>query len=100
MADGKIYFARTNGNLYSVDFANAAPVPGTEVLVSPASAGYDWASRAMFVYHQFRGHRGANRARQAGGLATRAPSASAGAPPAMPRPSPTGSTGTVERPDR
>ncbi len=53
MADGKIYFARTNGNLYSVDFANAAPVPGTEVLVSPASAGYDWASRAMFVYHQF-----------------------------------------------
>ena len=53
MADGKIYFARTDGNLYSVDFANAAPVPGTEVLVSPASAGYDWASRAMFVYHQF-----------------------------------------------
>ena len=53
MADGKIYFARTNGNLYSADFANAAPVPGTEVLVSPATDGYDWASRGMFVYHQF-----------------------------------------------
>ncbi len=53
MADGKIYFARTNGNLYSVNFANAAPVAGTEVLVSPATAGYNWASRGMFVYHQF-----------------------------------------------
>ena len=53
MADGKIYFARNNGNLYSVNFANAAPVAGTEVLVSPATAGYNWASRGMFVYHQF-----------------------------------------------
>ena len=53
MAEGKIYFARTNGNLYSVNFANAAPVAGTEVLVSPATAGYNWASRGMFVYHQF-----------------------------------------------
>ena len=53
MADDKIYYARTNGNLYSVNFANAAPVAGSEVLVSPATAGYNWASRGMFVYHQF-----------------------------------------------
>ena len=53
MADDKIYFARTNGNLYSMDFADAAPVAGSEVLVSPATAGYNWASRGMFVYHQF-----------------------------------------------
>ena len=53
MADDKIYYARTNGNLYSMDFADAAPVAGSEVLVSPATAGYNWASRGMFVYHQF-----------------------------------------------
>ena len=42
--------ARTNGNLYSTDFANGAPVRGTEALVSPKSDGYDWASNGLFAF--------------------------------------------------
>jgi hypothetical protein len=57
MVDGKLYFARTDGNLYSMDFASygsvtggSAPVPGTEALVSPAADGYDWRSRGLFAF--------------------------------------------------
>jgi hypothetical protein len=50
LANGKLYFARTDGNLYSMDFANGAPVQGTEALISPASDGYDWASNGLFVF--------------------------------------------------
>ena len=50
LANGKLYFARTNGNLYSMDFANGAPVRGTEALVSPKSDGYDWASNGLFAF--------------------------------------------------
>jgi hypothetical protein len=50
LANGKLYFARPDGNLYSMGFANGAPVQGTEVLVSPASAGFNWASNGLFVF--------------------------------------------------
>ena len=50
LANGKLYFARANGNLYSMSFANGAPVGGTEVLVSPASDGFNWASNGLFVF--------------------------------------------------
>ena len=50
LANGKLYFARTNGNLYSMSFANGAPVRGTDALVSPKSDGYDWASNGLFAF--------------------------------------------------
>ena len=50
LANGKLYFARADGNLYSMDFANGAPTGGTEALVSPKSDGYDWASNGLFVF--------------------------------------------------
>jgi hypothetical protein len=57
MVDDTLYFARTDGSLYSMGFGgNAAvvggssPVPGTEVLVSPASDGFNWVSRGMFAF--------------------------------------------------
>jgi hypothetical protein len=49
MAEGKIYYASTDGNLRSVNFVNGAP-SGSPVVVSPASAGYNWASRGLFVF--------------------------------------------------
>jgi hypothetical protein len=52
LAAGKLYLARTNGNLYSVSFANGVPVPGSESLISSASSGYNWASNGMFVFSQ------------------------------------------------
>ena len=50
LANGKIYFSRTNNNLSSMTFGGTAPVPGTESLVSPASAGTNWASGGLFVF--------------------------------------------------
>ena len=50
MANGKIYFARADGNLYSMDFNNGAPDPSSEALVSPKSDGYDWSSHGLFVF--------------------------------------------------
>ena len=49
LANGKIYFSRTNSNLSSMTFGTA-PVPGTETLVSPATAGTNWASGGLFVF--------------------------------------------------
>ncbi len=39
LANGKLYFGSHNRNLYSMDFADGAPVQGTESLISPASDG-------------------------------------------------------------
>ena len=50
LANGKIYFSRTNNNLSSMTFGATAPVPGTETLVSPATAGTNWASGGLFVF--------------------------------------------------
>ena len=53
-AQGKIYFARTNGNLYRMNFANGVPTPGTEALLSGPGAGDGklWNSRGMFIFGQ------------------------------------------------
>ena len=48
-ANGHLYYARTDGNLYSMGFANGVP-DGNEVLVSPKSAGYDWSSNGLFIF--------------------------------------------------
>ncbi len=50
-AGGKLYYARTDGNLWVVDMANGAPVNGTQVLVSgPAKGdGQNWNDPAFFV---------------------------------------------------
>ena len=50
LANGKLYFARTDGNLYSIGFDGSTPIGGTEALVSPASDGYDWASNGLFAF--------------------------------------------------
>jgi hypothetical protein len=51
MANGTIYFSRTDNNLSSMSFANNDPVPGTEALVSPAGGGgTNWASGGLFVF--------------------------------------------------
>jgi hypothetical protein len=54
MAQGKIYFSRTNGNLYRMNFANGVPTPGTETLLSGPGTGdgKDWRSHGMFVFGQ------------------------------------------------
>lgn len=50
VAGGKIFFARSNGNLYGIDFVNGAPVSGTEVLLSgPTIDGINWVSTGLFV---------------------------------------------------
>jgi hypothetical protein len=49
MSEGRIYFARTDGNLYAVNFVNGAP-SGVASVVSPLTAGYNWASRGLFVF--------------------------------------------------
>jgi chitodextrinase len=57
LVDGSLYLARTNGDLSSMGFGangsvmgGASPIPGTELLVSPASDGYNWASRGLFAF--------------------------------------------------
>jgi malectin (di-glucose binding ER protein)/beta-propeller uncharacterized protein DUF5122 len=50
IAGGKIFFARSNGNLYRIDDVNGAPVSGTEVLLSgPSVDGINWLSTGLFV---------------------------------------------------
>jgi hypothetical protein len=50
IAGGKIFFARSNGNLYRIDYVNGAPVSGTEVLLSgPSVDGINWLSSGLFV---------------------------------------------------
>jgi hypothetical protein len=48
VADNKLYFANTSGQLFVADWNGFAPVAGSAEQLS--SAGGGWASRAMFVY--------------------------------------------------
>ena len=54
LASGRIYFARTDGNLYGMNFANGAPVSGTQNLISGPSTGdgTQWKSKGMFAFAQ------------------------------------------------
>ncbi len=53
VAGGRIYFIRTNGNLYGIGFANGAPVAGTENAISgPLIDGINWLSNGLFVQMQ------------------------------------------------
>jgi hypothetical protein len=47
LVSGRIFFAQTDGKLWSVQFADGSPVPGTETVVS--STG-DWRSRGLFLF--------------------------------------------------
>jgi hypothetical protein len=49
MANGKIYYGSSDGTLRAVNFVNGAP-SGTPVVVSLVTAGYNWASRGLFVF--------------------------------------------------
>jgi hypothetical protein len=48
VAEGKLYFANSSGQLFAADWNGAAPVAGSAQQLSGAGGG--WASRAMFVY--------------------------------------------------
>ncbi len=49
IAGGKIFFARSDGNLYALDFTGGVPA-GTETLVSgPGVDGIDWRSAGLFI---------------------------------------------------
>lgn len=50
LAEGKLYLARTNGKLYSIDWAAGLPVAGSRTLVDGAAA-QQWASRGMFIWN-------------------------------------------------
>jgi Malectin domain len=56
LASGRIYFSRTDGNLYGIDFNNALgiPVPGTTNLISGPSTGdgNNWRGHGMFLFPQ------------------------------------------------
>ena len=49
MANGKIYYGSADGTLRSVNFVNGAP-SGSPVVVSLVTAGYNWASRGLFLF--------------------------------------------------
>ena len=49
LASGKLYFATTNGNLSSVDFAGGVPSGSATVLSGPAVDGQNWQSRGLFM---------------------------------------------------
>jgi hypothetical protein len=48
LADGTLYVARTDGILYSIDWANDLPVTGSQTQID-ASSAQKWATRGMFV---------------------------------------------------
>jgi hypothetical protein len=48
VAQGKLYFANSSGQLFAANWNGAAPVAGSAQQLSGAGGG--WASRAMFVY--------------------------------------------------
>jgi hypothetical protein len=48
VAENKLYFANSSGQLFVADWNGAAPVAGSAQQLSGAGGG--WASRAMFVY--------------------------------------------------
>lgn len=47
LADGRLYFAKSSGKLYSARWKNGAPVAGTATRATRAGSG--WASTVMFV---------------------------------------------------
>jgi hypothetical protein len=48
VAENKLYFANSSGQLFAADWSGTAPVAGSAQQLSGAGSG--WASRAMFVY--------------------------------------------------
>ena len=52
LSSGKLFFARTNGNLYSVAWVNGKPTGAIATISGPAIDGKNWASRGMFVWGQ------------------------------------------------
>jgi hypothetical protein len=52
LSGAKLYFARSNGNLYSVNWVNGRPSGSIATLGGPAIDGRNWTSRGMFVWGQ------------------------------------------------
>jgi hypothetical protein len=52
LSSGKLFFARTNGNLYSVSWLNGKPSGAITTISGPAIDGKNWTSRGMFVWGQ------------------------------------------------
>ncbi len=51
LASGRLYFSRTNGNLYSVNWANGRPQGSITTISGPATGdGRTWQSRGLFVW--------------------------------------------------
>lgn len=48
VADGRLYFASSNGSLSRADWGSHGAVAGTATTLAPSGSG--WASRAMFLY--------------------------------------------------
>src|SRR5699024_4920671 len=48
VADGKLYFATSNGALMRADWSGHGAVGGTATTLAPNGSG--WSSRAMFLY--------------------------------------------------
>ena len=52
LSSGKLFFARTNGNLYSVAWVNGKPSGAITTIGGPAIDAKNYASRGMFVWGQ------------------------------------------------
>jgi hypothetical protein len=52
LSSGRLFFARTNGNLYSVAWVNGRPSGAIATIGGPAIDGKNYASRGMFVWGQ------------------------------------------------
>jgi hypothetical protein len=52
LSSGKLFFARTNGNLYSVAWVGGKPSGAIATIGGPGIDGKNWASRGMFVWGQ------------------------------------------------
>ncbi len=52
LSSGRLFFARTNGNLYSVAWVNGKPSGAIATIGGPAIDGKNYASRGMFVWGQ------------------------------------------------
>ena len=52
LSSGRLFFARTNGNLYSVAWLNGKPSGAIATIGGPAIDGKNYASRGMFVWGQ------------------------------------------------
>jgi len=52
LSSGKLFFARSNGNLYSVAWVNGKPSGAITTIGGPGIDGTNWTSRGMFVWGQ------------------------------------------------